>query len=130
MLLNGKEPIQGASHGIRRGRAPARAHRGVERDRRRDADHGGGVRAARRAWRRAIRSDAAAHAVRRISAGLRRLSRGRPNPYRIGSRLAGVWHEGHAEAASNDALDFTARARTCGGARTAANPVAFFRRRR
>ncbi|ABC35889.1 hypothetical protein [Burkholderia thailandensis] len=55
---------------------------------------------------------------------------GRPNPYRIGSRLAGIWHEGHAEAASNDALDFTARARTCGGARTAANPVAFFRRRR
>lgn len=55
---------------------------------------------------------------------------GRPNPYRIGSRLAGIWHEGHAEAASNDALDFAVRVRFCWGARAAANPIAFFRRRR
>ncbi|AGK50000.1 MULTISPECIES: hypothetical protein [Burkholderia] len=55
---------------------------------------------------------------------------GRPNPYRIGSRLAGIWHEGHAEAASNDALDVAVRARACRGARATANPVAFFRRRR
>ncbi|AOJ71372.1 MULTISPECIES: hypothetical protein [Burkholderia] len=54
---------------------------------------------------------------------------GRANPYRIGSRLAGIWHEGHAEAASNDALDFAARARACWGARAAASPIAFFRRR-
>lgn len=44
---------------------------------------------------------------------------GRPNPYRIGSRLAGIWHEGHAEAASNDALDFAVRVRFCWGARAA-----------
>ncbi|KVD78314.1 hypothetical protein WS62_29270 [Burkholderia sp. ABCPW 14] len=55
---------------------------------------------------------------------------GRSNPYRIGSRFAGIWHEGHAEAASNDVLDFAARARACWGARAAASPIAFFRRRR
>ncbi|EIP86503.1 hypothetical protein A33K_16105 [Burkholderia humptydooensis MSMB43] len=74
----------------------------------------------------------AAHVVRRVSAGFRRLSRGPAEsvPDRQPSRLAGIWHEGHAEAASNDAFDVAVRARACRGARATANPVAFFRRRR
>ncbi|ABM48845.1 hypothetical protein D8O27_09220 [Burkholderia mallei] len=131
-----KNRIQGASHGIRRGRAPPRKRREAERHRRRDAGLRGEIRAARFGRRRALRrraapcDDAPLTLYGAYRQGFADYLAGRPNPYRIGSRLAGIWHEGHAEAASNDALDFAVRVRFCWGARAAANPIAFFRRRR